>query len=295
VNIPIVFTNHTRYDLYAQAYMPMLPEEISAGLLQSYLPPFCMAVDLVISPSPGMAGVLRSLGVTCPIEVVPNGVELELYKQVCEVCRPEFGFSADELLLIYSGRLGPEKNVDFLLNAFAGVAEAVENIHLLIIGSGPEEEDLKSLAAKTGAADRIHFYGMVPYERMPSYLAMGDVFVTASVTEVHPLSVIEAMASGLPAVGIHSVGVGDTIEDGKTGFLASQSQAAFAAKLARLCLDRNLRVKMGQAARKASNKYAIEHAMQIMIAHYERLVFAAQPRKHSLRTRIRSLVERLRA
>jgi len=295
LHIPVVFTNHTRYDLYAEAYMPLLPEEISASLLRSYLPPFCSAVDLVISPSPGMADILRKLGVTCPIEVVPNGIELERYLQECEDCRPNFGFTPKELLLIYSGRLGPEKNMDFLLRAFAGVAEAVEEVHLLIIGSGPEEEDLKKLAAEIGISNRVHFFGMVAYESMPVYLAMCDVFVTASVTEVHPLSVIEAMASGLPALGIHSVGVGDTIEDGITGYLASQNQAAFAAKLTRLCIDRDLRLKMGLAARKASNKYAIEQAMQIMLAHYERLVFAALPRKRSLSSRIRSMVERFRA
>jgi len=102
------------------------------------------------------------------------------------------------------------------------------------------------------------------------------------------------MASGLPALGIHSVGVGDTIEDGRTGFLASQNQAAYAAKLTRLCLEPSLRRKMGLAARKASEKYAVEHATQIMLAHYERLVFAALPRRRSLSSRIRSLVERLR-
>jgi len=294
LHIPVVFTNHTRYDLYAQAYLPLLPEEISASFLQTYMPPFCTAVDLVVSPSPGMADVLRKLGVTCPIEVVPNGVELDRYQQTCEDCRAEFGFTAEDILLIYSGRLGPEKNVDFLLRAFAGVVEAVENVHLLIIGGGPEVETLKILAAETGLAERIHFFGMVAYERIPQYLAMGDVFVTASVTEVHPLSVIEAMATGLPALGIHSVGVGDTIEDGRTGLLASQTQAAFAAKLTRLCLDRSLRRKMGLAARKASNKYAIERTIQIMQTHYERLGFAALPRRRSLSSRIRSLVEKLR-
>jgi 1,2-diacylglycerol 3-alpha-glucosyltransferase len=295
LHIPIVFTNHTRYDLYAAAYIPLLPEEISASFLQSYMPPFCSAVDLVISPSPGMADVLRKLGVTCPVEVVPNGVELERYQAACEDCRHEFGFAAEDILLVYSGRLGPEKSVDFLINAFAGVAEAVDKVHLLIIGSGPEEKDLRKLAIETGMSDRIHFYGMIAYDLMPQYLKMCDVFVTASVTEVHPLSVIEAMASGLPALGIHSVGVGDTIEDGRTGLLARQNQAAFSAKLTRLCLDRTLRKQMGLAARKASEKYAVEHAMQTMLAHYERLVFAALPRRRSLGSRLRSLMERLRA
>ena len=295
LHIPVVFTNHTRYDLYAQAYMPLLPEEISDSFLQSYMPPFCTAVDLVISPSPGMADVLRKLGVTSQIEVVPNGVELDRYQQTCEGdCRAELGFTVEDILLVYSGRLGPEKNIDFLLRAFAGAAEAVDLVHLLLIGGGPEEESLKKLSFQLGVSDRVHFLGMVEYDRMPRLLAMCDLFVTASVTEVHPLSVIEAMASGLPALGIHSVGVGDTIEDGRTGMLATENQAAFAAKMTRLCLDSSLRRKMGNAARKASEKYAIERITQLIIDHYENLAFAAQPRRHSLRSRLRTFMEKLR-
>ncbi len=294
VHIPIVFTNHTRYDLYAQAYMPLLPEEISNSFLQSYMPPFCTAMDLVISPSPGMADVLRKLGVTSSIEVIPNGVDLKRFQQTSENCRAELGFSQEDILVIYSGRLAPEKNVDFLLRVFAGVAETVDKVHLLLIGSGPEEPDLIKLSNDLAISDRVHFLGMVQYERVPQYLMMSDIFVTASVTEVHPLSVIEAMASGLPAVGIHSVGVGDTIEDGVTGFLASQSQAAFAAKLTRLCLDRNQRRKMGNAARKASEKYAIESTTKVLLANYQRLVLQALPERNSFRSRLRSIVENLR-
>ncbi len=294
LHIPIVFTNHTRYDLYAQAYLPLLPEEISNTLLQSYLPPFCTAVDLVISPSQGMASVLRNLGVAGPIEVVPNGVDLERFQRKCDDCRDKVGFDPDDILLVYSGRLGPEKNLDFLLRGFAGVAEAVEKVHLLILGGGPEEEPLKKLAATLGIESVVHFLGMIDYELVPGYLAICDIFVTASVTEVHPLSVIEAMAAGLPEVGLRSVGVGDTIEDGLTGYLASQNPAAFAARLTRLCLDRPLRREMGIAARRASEKYAIERTTRSMLAHYERLVAEAVPRRHSLRSRLRSLVENLR-
>jgi 1,2-diacylglycerol 3-alpha-glucosyltransferase len=295
LQIPIVFTNHTRYDLYAQAYMPILPEEISTSFLQSYMTPFCTAMDLVISPSPGMADVLRKLGVISPIEILPNGVELERFQQPCADCRTEMGFKPKETLLVYTGRLGPEKNVDFLLKAFAGVAETLEDIHLLIVGGGPEEEPLKKLAYELGIASRVHFFGMVPYERLPQYLSMCTAFVTASVTEVHPLTVIEAMASGLPALGIHSVGVGDTIEDGITGFLASHNQAAFASKMTRLCLDHNLRQKMGQAARKVSEKYAIQTTTRILLERYQTLVYSALPRRRSLGSRLRSLWERVRS
>jgi glycosyltransferase involved in cell wall biosynthesis len=295
LRIPIVFTNHTRYDLYAQAYLPLLPEELSDTFLQTYMPTFCQAVDLVISPSAGMGEVLKKLGVSTPIEIIPNGVDLQLFRASAEDCRPEFGFREDELLLIYSGRLGPEKNLDFLIRAFAGTAEAIQNAHLLVIGGGPEEDALKQLAAQTGAAGRIHFTGMLPYNELPHYLSMGDIFVTASVTEVHPLSVVEAMASGLPVLGIHSVGVGDTVEDGVTGLLSSPDQAAFAALLTRLCLDADLRRKMGTAARQASRKYAIEHTTQVLLKRYERLLSEFAPHRRGLTFRIRNLVEKLRA
>ena len=85
LRIPIVFTNHTRYDLYAQAYLPLLPEEFSDTFLQTYMPPFCQAVDLVISPSAGMGEVLKKLGVGCPIEVIPNGVDLQLYRKSAKI------------------------------------------------------------------------------------------------------------------------------------------------------------------------------------------------------------------
>jgi 1,2-diacylglycerol 3-alpha-glucosyltransferase len=294
LRIPIVFTNHTRYDLYAQAYLPLLPEELSDTFLQTYLPTFCRAVDLVISPSAGMVDVLRNLGVSTRIEIIPNGVDLQLYRLTSEDCRPEFGFQEEDLLLIFSGRLGPEKNLDFLIHAFAGVAEAIQNAHLLVIGGGPEEPALQQAAARTCAAGRIHFTGMLPYKELPRYLAMGDIFVTASVTEVHPLSVVEAMASGLPVLGIHSVGVGDTVVDGVTGLLSSLDQAAFAALLTRLCMDSDLRTKLGTAARTASREYAIEHTTQVMLQRYERLLSEFAPHRRGLSFHIRNLLEKLR-
>lgn len=294
VEIPIVFTNHTRYDLYAQTYLPMMPEEISQGLLQAYMPSFCQAVDLVISPSEGMEKVLRQLEVTAPVEVVPNGVDLTRFFGAEPRDRKDFGFKEDDTLLIYAGRIAQEKNLDFLLRSFAGVAQAVGNVHLLMVGGGqkPFEEELKSLAVELGIQGRVRFTGMVPYEDLPAYLSMCDAFVTASVTEVHPLSVIEAMGAGLPVVGIQSPGVGDTVEDGVTGFLSNHDLPAYTAKLTRLCLDPELIQRMGDEARRASTQYSIERTTKIMLKHYERLVYDSQPRHRRWDTRLRGLLQK---
>ena len=131
--------------------------------------------------------------------------------------RADFGFSADDILFIYVGRLGPEKNLDFLLRAFNGVAQAFDHVRLLILGDGPARADMEALASSLGLSACVRFEGMIPYDKLPAYLAMCDAFVTASVTEVHPLSVIEAMGAGLPVLGIESPGVGDTVEDGRDG------------------------------------------------------------------------------
>ena len=291
LQIPIVFTNHTRYDLYAQAYLPMMPEEISDGLLKAYMPSFCEAVDLVVSPSAGMEKILRGLGVKSPIEVVPNGVELEHYRKIEPLARADFGFGADDMLFIYVGRLGPEKNLNFLLRAFNGVAQAFDHVRLLILGDGPARADIEALASDFGLAGRVRFEGMIPYERLPAYLSMCDAFVTASVTEVHPLSVIEGMASGLPVLGIRSPGVGDTVEDGVTGFLTDEDTAAFAVKMTRLVTEPGLRKKMGAAARQASSHYAIERTTQIMLKIYERLCYESRPRQRGLRFRVRTFIE----
>jgi glycosyltransferase involved in cell wall biosynthesis len=292
-HIPIVYTNHTRFDLYAQARLPLVPEEMSLGLLQAYMPDFCESMDLVISPSRGMEKVLRQYGVKSPIEVVPNGVDLTRFHNAQPLSRSEFGFTDNDILLVYAGRIAPEKNLEFLFQAFAGIAGLIPNVYLLIVGGGQKDhmEAITPIPGNLGIADRVRFVGMVTYNKLPSYLAMCDAFVTASVTEVHPLSVIEAMGAGLPILGIDSPGVGDSVEDGESGLLAKDDIASFTAKLTYLCLNRDLHKKFGAAARKASEQYSIERTTKIMLEHYSRLTQTTKPVKPKLDERLMTILE----
>ncbi len=293
LHIPVVYTNHTRYDLYAQAYLPMMPDEVSTSLLQAYMPSFCKAMDLVITPSAGMEKILRQLNVDSHIEVVPNGVDLKSFHSAKPLSRADFGYKDDDILLVYAGRIALEKNLPFLFDSFKGISQAIPNVHLLIVGSGVQQYDdeIRSLVSEMQLSDRVRFTGRITYDKLPAYLAMCNIFVTASVTEVHPLSVIEGMGAGLPIMGIESVGVGDTVQDGVTGFLATHDQPAFTAKLMRLCLDLNLRQQMSYSARRASSAYAIEETTKVLLRHYEKLVMDSQPRKSSWRTRLRGFME----
>lgn len=280
--IPIVFTNHTRYDLYAQAYLPMLPDVVGTSFLQAYLPSFCEEVDLVIAPSQGLKQVLRDLEVSVPVHVIPNGVDLRRFPiDLQPAGRETLGIDPGSILLVYSGRLGPEKNLTFLLRAFAGAHEAFPQARLLLLGDGPERDNLEDLAARSGLSKEIVFLGMIPHEDVPRYLAAGDAFVTASVTEVHPLSVIEALACGLPVVGVESPGVGDTVEDGRNGLLSRHDLPAYTAKLTRLVGDEGLRSRMSTEARRSAQAYDIERTAGLVEDEYRHLV--AEPKGESRR------------
>ena len=113
--IPVVFTNHTRYDLYAQAYMPMLPHLVGDTVLQAFLPSFCRACSTVVAPSEGLRKVLLRFGVNdSNVRVIPNGVDLAPFKNIVkEQDREQFGFNQEDIVLVYVGRLGPEKNLGF--------------------------------------------------------------------------------------------------------------------------------------------------------------------------------------
>ncbi|WKZ47889.1 MAG: glycosyltransferase [Anaerolineales bacterium] len=292
-NIPIIFTNHTRYDLYAQTRVPLMPAEVSMGMLQAYMPAFCENTDLVISPSRGMEKILRQYGVTSHIEVVPNGADLQPFLSAAPLSREKFGFDADDILIVYMGRIAPEKNLELLLGAFAGVSRAVPRTKLLVVGGGQKEheEGTKEFANELEIMDRVKFTGTVPYAKLPSYLAMCDIFATASVTEVHPFSVIEGMAAGLPIVGIDSPGIGDSIADGETGLLSVNDLASYTAKLTALCLNKDLQKQMGKAAQEASHRFSIENTTKIMLGHYTRLASNTRPVKESIEERLRSVLK----
>lgn len=272
-NIPVVFTNHTRYDMYAQAYLPMLPDQIGSSFLQAYLPTFCHEVDLVIAPSEGLKQVLRGLDVEAPIEVIPNGVDLKPFMaDIPPIDRGLHGLGEEDVILIYTGRLGPEKNLTFLLRAFAGASAAYPNTKLILVGTGPEHDNLVDLTEKSGLTGRVIFTGLVDYDQMPAYLKMADLFVTASVTEVHPLSVVEALASGLPVIGIESVGVGDTVQSEVNGLLASYDLPAYTAKLTRAIADGELRRSMSERAVETAGQYGIRHTSTLVEEQYQRLI-----------------------
>lgn len=281
-DIPVVFTNHTRYHLQAR-YIPVVPEGLTRAFVEAYLPSFTEQCDLVVVPSEGVRRELEEVGVTCPMEVIPNGVDVAQFRYpAASLSKDRLGLSDDALVAITVCRLGPEKNLPFMLRAFARIADEVPDLHLVVIGGGPDREALEEIAHLRGLGSRVHLVGEVAYEDVPNWLAMADFFAFSSVEESHPLAVLEALAAGLPVLGIPCAGVEDTIEPGVNGLCSSEDEDVFAAQMRRLAAEPDLRARLAVGARETCGQYDIRHTSAKLMAHYERLVKARRSRQEAL-------------
>jgi len=270
---PIVYTNHTRYDLYTGSFTA-LPQPAADAIMRQVWPEFTDLADVVITPSGSLRQVMQEFGVTRPIEVIPNGVDLRPFHHPPQpLTKTDLTIPETAVLLAYVGRLSPEKDIDVLLEQFAIALDVAPELHLMIVGNGTCRGELTRQVWEHGISDAVHFLGPIPYDQVGNHLAAADLFATASVTEVHPLTVIEAMAAGLPVVAVNAPGIVDTVAPGETGLLTGRREGGLAAAMVGLSMDDARRRQMSVAARQASEQYDIEHTVRDTLELYERLRF----------------------
>lgn len=268
---PIVYTNHTRYDLYTGTYTS-LPQPAADAIMRQVWPEFTDLADVVIAPSESVRRVMLDFGVRARTIVIENGIELGPFLQPPHPrTKADYAVPESARLMLYIGRLSTEKNLDVLLKQFAVARGLVPDLHLALIGKGPHESELRQLAEDLKLGSAVQFRGVVPYEEVPDWLAAADAFVTASTSEVHPLTVIEAMAAGKPIAAVHSPGISDSVESGVTGFLTSTPDGLDAAIVA-LMLNPERTRAMGEAARAASLKFDIRRTVAETVKLYEELL-----------------------
>ena len=272
-NIPLIFTSHTRYDLYVRQYLPMLPSALSETALQAFFQLFSQRCAALIAPSRSMAEFVKTWGASGRIEVIPNGVELDLYQgRKHQDVRSRLGIPEHAVVGVYVGRMSGEKSVDRLIRVYGYLAAEEPRSHLLLVGAGPDLDVYQEQVAAAGLAGRVTFTGGVSHVDVADYLATSDFFVSASVTEVHPLTFIEAAASGLPALGIRSPGVVDIVQDGVTGLIAEDNDLSFGLRFLTMVRDSQGRQRMGEQARALSRELSAHANARRILGLYRELV-----------------------
>ncbi|MDO8467165.1 MAG: glycosyltransferase family 4 protein [bacterium] len=195
-----------------------------------------------------LANFARRHGAICPIEVIPNGVDLSDYGTDRTYESYKTNTSNEPYVIITTSRLVHKNGVDILIASLPLLHTT--NYKLLILGDGPDKEKLKDLAIQLGVSDKIEFLGHVEPDLIPSYLLQATIFVRASRSEGLGNSFLEAMAAGLPVIGTPVGGIPDFLKDGETGiFCRVDDPKDLARKINLLIENKDLYKKISESGR----------------------------------------------
>ena len=225
-NIPLVHTYHTMYEDYihyiTKGYFQKTGKKIVEHLTLFYCD--TTATELIVPTKKTYDLFKEKYKVKRNVHIVPTGIEVEKYSkkysdEVIGELKEKIGIKKEDINLIFVGRLGLEKSVDFLINNHKNIVKKHPNCNLIIIGDGPERENLEKLVKKNKLENNVFFTGKVPLSDIGMYYHLGSIFVTASKTETQGLTVLEALAASLPVVAIKDESFIDPIKDNYNGYL----------------------------------------------------------------------------
>jgi glycosyltransferase involved in cell wall biosynthesis len=194
--------------------------------------------DQVISVNNEHVGLLSESH--ADVSCIPNGVDLDRFSNDLE--------RGSDILFL--GRLAPKKRVSDLIRAFAQIESEFPETDLIIVGTGPRQDDLVKLADDLDVSDRVSFEGRVPDKAVTRHYATAGIFVLPSVWEGHPLTLLEAWASGAPVIATSVEGIEEFVDHRETGYLVPSESPDELAKGLRFALNNPEEAdKWGQNAR----------------------------------------------
>ena len=253
--VPIIALYHTALDHYCEIRMTRLLGQqggrLMGNAMRRYLAWYYNHAELILAPSETTRQDIATR-FTPRTDVLSRGIDTERFNP---------GFrerSDDRVRVLFVGRVAPEKNVGLLGKLFTGRDDA----DLVVVGGGPHREDfMKEMPFAT-------FPGLLRGEELQRTYASADVFAFPSRTDTLGNVVLEAMASGLPVVVTDAMGPKELVKHGVTGFVA-RSDEEFDKYLTRLIRDRELRRRMGTAARKTAENRTWEQVFGKLVGFYE--------------------------
>jgi len=238
---------------YAVLYSSRLFDRVSSRLVLKN-------ADAVIALTKDMKKEIQRRICNRHVFVIPNGIDLSEFEGPSLVrTRSELHINPAERIILFVGRLRPEKAVEYLIEAMNVIGQECPMARLLIVGDGKERQNLESLVTKLDLGKGINFVGEVPHEEVPVYMAASDVFVLSSLSEGFPSVLLEAMAAGLPVVATNVKGLSEIIEEGENGFLVEpRDPEGIAEKVLQFLGDDDLRQRISRNNKKKVREYSWE-------------------------------------
>lgn len=259
--VPVLFTEHGRHFPDYPRRKRMLANRLLLGRR-----------DRVVGVGESVRqAVIANEGIPAErVGVIYNGIDLEPFARAGrdrEAARREMGAGPDDLVLIQVARLDYLKDHATAIRMLERVAARRPDARLVLVGEGPERGKIEDEVRRRGMTERVRLLGL--RTDVARLVAAADVLLLTSISEGIPLTLIEAMAAGLPVVSTRVGGVGEVVAEGETGLLApAGDDAALAEHVLQLADDRERRVRMGERGRQRAREMFSESQMH---AGYRRL------------------------
>ena len=275
LNIPLVYTYHTRVEKYAHFYLHW-PEWTENSTYRLLAKTFYNRFDVIVTPSLGIKNELAKY-IKKPMVVVPTGVNAWECQQLAASCSrtkilQRYDLETTDQLLITASRLGKEKNITFIIDSLCEALLTNPRVKLLIAGDGPDKDDLVEYVKQKKCGSNVIFLGFVSHAELFALYQASKAFVFASLTETQGLVVLEAFAMGLPVVAVKAVGVEDMVSGDVGGYLVEQEAYFFAKKASLLLQDQTVWNKKHEEALHRAEEYSIERMAGKILGLYQSLL-----------------------
>lgn len=277
LNIPVVYTYHTMWADYSHYVNPVNSGAID-GLIKKAITRISKfygdkSAELIV-PSIKTQEALKKYGLNKDMHVIPTGLELEKFDpknkndELISKIKQQYGIK-NQFIITFLGRIAKEKSIEILIDAMKEVVKENDNVLCLIVGGGPQLEELKELVKDDNISKYVIFTGSKPAEEVPTYYHLSNVFVSASVTETQGLTYIEAMASGIPAIARYDKNLENVIIDGVNGYFFKETDELVAILLKMMSNDYS---NMAKEAYLNAMKFSSEVFYEKVLAVYQRAI-----------------------
>ena len=267
-NIPIVSTDHAYPDnLTQQVKLPELAKKPINAAMNAYFLSFLRRSEYATMPTEQAIADLLPKNrrfFKVPVEAISNGIDLSRFAKgrANADIYEKYNIPKNTPIVLYVGRVDPEKSLDVLVHAFVDVLQKVPKAHLVVVGDGTARQKLEKIAEKEKIAKHAHFLGRVVGDDLPQIYRTATLFAITSKTETQSIVVMEAMASGLPTVAVKAGAIPELVKHGKNGYIYEPDDKDSVARgIAHILENKDLREKMSEDAVKRIEKHDISYTL----------------------------------
>lgn len=276
LHIPAVCTLHTMWVDFYKYYLPaanLIHPKVIDGIMDHFYKHF----DALIGVSTKAKNYYGQPGI--PSVVIPNSIDRDQFlssqisAEEIQQFREKYNIKPDEVVLLFVGRIGEEKRVLELLQQCKKVVAECDKAKVIFVGKGPVYDYMVEQSKDEIEKGKIIYTGFVDWTQVHTFYQSCDIFITASLSEMHSMTILEAQLCGMPIVARNDESYQDSVIPGHNGFL-SETDDQLGKDIIALVQDKEKRIEFGKQSKEITKNFTIEKNVSRTVALYQEVIKA---------------------